>query len=77
VDRNSYFFLSAQKSIEIDFLYQSGDLLQELNSRKLKIRSFRGFFLYALEIMDVGKDSQTLKTNLQSFFWRKGKNIIR
>jgi len=41
------------------------------------IRSFRGFFLYALEIMQTGKDYEILTTNLQPFFWRKVKNIIR
>lgn len=42
-----------------------------------KIRSFRGFFLYALEIIEKGKDYEILTTNLQPFFWRKVKTIIR
>lgn len=37
----------------------------------------REFFLYALEILKTGKDYQILQTNLQPFFWRKVKNIIR
>ena len=36
-----------------------------------------GFFLYALEIMEKGEDYEILSTNLQPFFWRKVKNIIR
>jgi hypothetical protein len=67
----------AQKSIDINFLYQSIDVIQELDSKQRKIRSFRGFFLYALEIMEMGENYEILKTNLQPFFWRKVKTIIR
>ena len=85
VDQNYYLFLYAdesrrklrQKSIDINFLYQSIDVIQELDSKQRKIRSFRGFFLYALEIMQMGENYEILKTNLQPFFWRKVKNIIR
>jgi hypothetical protein len=66
-----------QKSIDINFLYQSIDVIQELDSKQRKVRSFRGFFLYALEIMQMGENYEILKTNLQPFFWRKVKNIIR
>ena len=52
-------------------------MIQELDSKERKIRSLRGFFLYALEIMENGKDYEILDTNLQPFFWRKIKNIIR
>ena len=52
-------------------------MIQELDSKKRKIRSLRGFFLYALEIMETGKDYEILSTNLQPFFWRKVKTIIR
>jgi uncharacterized protein (DUF3084 family) len=48
-----------------------------LDYKQRKIRSFRGFFLYALEILENGKDYEILQTNLQPFFWRKVKNIIR
>jgi hypothetical protein len=77
VDQKYYFFLSAQKSIDIDFLYNSLDVIQELDSKKRKIRSLRGFFLYGLEIMKNAKDYQILSTNLKPFFWRKVKNISR
>jgi hypothetical protein len=77
VDQNYYLFVYAQKSIDINFLYQSGEIIQELDSKQRKIRSLRGFFLYALEIMEKGKDYEILETNLQPFFWRKVKNIIR
>ena len=39
VDRNYYLFLYAQKSIDIHFLYQSIDVIQELDSKQRKIRS--------------------------------------
>jgi len=77
VDQNYYLFLYAQKSIQIDFLYQEIDVIQELDSKQRKIRSLRGFFLYGLEIIENGKDYEILETNLQPFFWRKVKNIIR
>ena len=77
VDQNYYLFVYGQKSIDINFLYRSINVIQELDSKKRRIRSLRGFFLYALEIMENEKDSEILKTNLQPFFWRKVKNIIR
>ena len=77
VDQKYYLFFYSEKSIDIDFLYQSLDVIQELDSKQRKIRSFRGFFLYALEILENGKDYEILETNLQAFFWRKVKNIIR
>ena len=55
----------------------SSNVIQELDSKQRKIRSLRGFFLYALEIIENGKDYEILETNLQPFFWRKVKNIIR
>ena len=75
--RGIFLFFYSQKSIDINFIYQSVDLIQELDSKKRKIRSFRGFFLYALEIMAAGNEVEVLKTNLQPFFWRKVKNIIQ
>ena len=77
VDQKYYFFFSSQKSIDIDFLYQSVHVIQELDSKQRKIRSLRGFFLYALEIIENAEDYEILSTNLQPFFWRKVKNIIR
>ena len=48
LDQNYYLFLYAQESIDINFLYQSVDVIKELDSKQRKIRSLRGFFLYAL-----------------------------
>jgi hypothetical protein len=77
VDQKYYLFFYNQNAIEIDFLYQAVDVIQELDSRKRKLRSIRGFLLYVLEIMENGKDSKILSTNLQHFFWKEVKNIIR
>jgi hypothetical protein len=77
VDRNYYLFLYRQKFIHLDLIYQSVEIIQELDSKQRKIRSLRGFFLYALEIIEKGKEYEILETNLQPFFWRKVKNIIR
>ena len=72
VDQNYYLFLYAQQSIDINLLYQSVQVIQELDSKQRKIRSLRGFFLYALEIMENGENYEILQTNLQPFFLEKG-----
>ena len=77
VDQKYYLFFYSQKPMEIDFLYPAVDVIQELDSKKRKIRSLRGFLLYVLEIIDNVKDYEILSTNLQPFFWRKVENIIR
>ena len=77
VDQKYYLFFYTQKLIEIDFLYQAVNVIQELDSKKRKIRSLRGFLLYGLEIMENGKDFEILSTNLQPFFWKKVKDVIR
>ena len=46
VDQNYYLFVYSQTNIQIDFLYQLVQVIQELDSKQRKIRSFRGFFLY-------------------------------
>ena len=56
VDQNYYLFFYSQKSIDIHFLYQFVDVIQELDSKQRKIRSLRGFFLYALEIIENAQD---------------------
>ena len=77
VDQNHYLFLFSQPNIQIDFLYPFLEVIDELNYKQRRIRSFRGFFLYALEIIQKAQDYEILQTNLQPFFWRKIKNIIR
>jgi hypothetical protein len=76
IDQKYYLFFYAEKSTEIDFLYQFVDVFQELNSKKRQIRSLRAFFLYALEIMEVGNEIEILSANLQPFFGEKLKLLF-
>ncbi len=77
VDQKYYLFFYSQKPIDIDRIESFIDILEELDTKQRKIRSLRGFFLYALEIIERTNNYQILKTNLKLSFWRKVKNIIR
>ena len=48
-----------------------------MDYKQRKIRSFWGFFVYALEIIENGKRYKILQTDWQPFFWQKVKSIIR
>jgi len=69
VDQNYYLFFYSQESIDIDQIDSLIQIIEELNRKQRQIRSLRGFFLYALEILENGKDYEILETNLQPFFW--------
>lgn len=77
VNQNYYLFCCSPSAIQVDFLYQSLSVIQELDSKQRTIRSLRGFLFYALEIIESGKDFEVLSTNLPPFFWRKIRKIIR
>ena len=77
VDRNYYLFFYGQTHIDIDLIEPHIQILQELDRKQRQVRSLRGFFLYALEIMENGKDFQILENNLKPSFWRNLKNILR
>ena len=77
VDQKYYLFFYGQKFIDIDLIDPFINILQELDTKERKIRSLRGFFLYALETRENGKDVEVLKTNLPPSFWRKLKTILR
>ena len=77
VDQKYYLFFYGEKYIDIDTIDPFIDILQELNTKERKIRSLRGFFIYASEIMENGKDVEVLNTNLKSSFWRTLKTILR
>lgn len=62
---------------DIDFFLKPIKVIQELNTKKRKIRSLRGFLLLALEIIDDGGEIEILETNLEPRFWSKVKYIIR
>jgi hypothetical protein len=67
----------AEKSFDKDFLYKVLTGIRELNTKQRRIRSFRGFLIYALEIQKQGNNFEILKTNLKSYFWKEIENIIR
>ena len=77
VDQKYYLFFYGQKSIDINLIELHLQIIEELDRKQRKIRSLRGFFFYALEIMKNGKDFEILRTNLQVSFWRKLKTILR
>jgi hypothetical protein len=77
VDRNYYMLIIAEKSFDKDFLYKVLTGIRELNTKQRRIRSFRGFLIYALEIQKQGNNFEILKTNLKSYFWKEIENIIR
>ena len=66
-----------QKFIDIDLIAPFIQIIEELDTKQRKIRSLKGFFLYALEIIENGKDYEILPTNLKRSFWRKLKTILR
>jgi len=77
VDQKYYLFFYRQKSIDTDLIEPHIQILEELDRKQRKIRALRGFFIYALEILENGKDLEILRTNLQPSFWRKLKSILR
>lgn len=77
VDQKFYLLIFNRQSFDPEFCYQTFNGLQELNTKHRRIRSFRGFFLYALEIQNRGKNFQILETNLPTYFWNKIPQIIR
>lgn len=77
VDKEYYLILYNKKLIEIDSFLTNTDIIKELNSKKRKIRSLKGFLLYALEIMENGENYKILSTNLSEFFWKNLKDNIR
>ena len=72
------FFTEKNPLIEIFFINPFLiPVIEELDSKKCKIRSLRGFFLSALETLDNGKDVEILTTNLKLSFWRNLKTILQ
>ena len=51
VDQKYYLFFYGQKFIDIDLIDPFIQIIEELDTKQRKIRSLRGFFLYALETM--------------------------
>ena len=77
VNQKYYLLFYQQKFIDIDQIEPFISILEELDTKQHRIRSLRGFFLYALEIIENENDFEILSTNLQPSFWRKLRKIIR
>ena len=84
-DNNIYFYYYQKSAEYYLFFYGQSDIylsdlpitiIKELNKRQRKIRSIRGFLLYALDLRKNDKEITVLKTNFQPFFWEKIKDII-
>jgi len=77
VNQKYYLLFYQQKFIDIDQIEPFIYILEELDTKQRRIRSLRGFFLYALEIIENENDFEILSTNLQPSFWRKLRKILR
>jgi hypothetical protein len=77
IDQKYYILIFAEEAFELDFIYKFLNIIQELNTKKRRIRSFRGFFLYALEIINQGRYFQVLETNMKPYFWTEIGHVIR
>jgi gas vesicle protein len=74
-----FFYGKKEEFDSIDHLYRTITIIEELDTKKRRLRSVRGFFLYAIEILESTNQEniQVLKTNLPLFFWKRAKNVIR
>ena len=73
------FFYGKRNSNEFDqfnSLFKEFHVIQNLDKKKRLIRSLRGFFKYAIEIMKKSKDKKIIETNLYSLFWNDLEKII-
>lgn len=52
-------------------------VIEELDTKRRKIRSIRGFLLYALEIIQDEKEITVIKTNFQPLFWSRVQNVLK
>ena len=52
-------------------------VIEELDTKKRKIRSIRGFLLYAWETIQDEKLITVLETNFHPLFWRRLKDIMK
>lgn len=52
-------------------------VIEELDTKKRKIRSVRGLLLYALEIIKDENLIIVLETNFHPLFWRRVKDVLR
>ena len=65
------------QNFERDFLYKYLQINQEINSHKGRLRSFRGFFIYILSLLNNSENTKFLQTNLKPYFWSDIGIVIR
>jgi len=62
----------------IEYLLSFLKIRKELDTRKRKIRSIRGFLFYVLETIEYDETLVTvLQTNLSPFFWKRVQNVLK
>jgi hypothetical protein len=67
-----------KSNIDTEFFLKSIDVIEELNKRKRRLRSIRGFLLYALEIINSYNNSlNIIRTNFRPLFWQRLPLILR
>ena len=76
VKKNMYYLFLYYENNESTFsLPDNVCIVNILDKKKRRLRSLRGFLLYALEIIG-SEEIQILATNLQPLFWQKIKNVL-
>lgn len=81
INSTYYLFLfgKTNPSQVLDLCYRTISILEELNTKQRKLRSLRGFLLYALEILETAgeEEIEVVETNLPPLFWKRVKNVLR
>lgn len=79
INQKYYLFIYGQTEDynSLDFFPESITVIKQLNQRKRKIRSLRGYFLYVLEMLESSDDIIVLQTNLKPLFWAQLTDTLR
>jgi hypothetical protein len=74
-----YLFIYGESHLSNSFnnILSSLVVIEELDTKKRKIRSVRGLLLYALEIIKDENLIIVLETNFHPLFWRRLKDVLR
>ena len=74
-----YLFIYGESHLSNSFnnILSSLVVIEELDTKKRKIRSVRGLLLYALEIIKDENLIIVLETNFHPLFWRRVKDVLK
>jgi hypothetical protein len=72
-----YIFLYGKNSNYLEILESDPIIIQELNTKKRKIRSVRGFLLHALDLIQDENSIKILQTNFRPRFWSTLKDVLK